>query len=421
MLARLGGAALSFALQLILARVMPQTEFGMLVVVMSWLALGGALACLSMPLVTMRFVAEHLGRGELGAARGVVRFALGIALAGSAAVALLALAVAHAGWVPLGALSPQAFQLAAALLCSSTLLLVLSSWLQGLHRVVTAELLGNVLRTLVVIVLVGAWVRRNAAPMQAETAVGLHLLATLLTLALLAFWAHRSVPIGWADAEPVHHTGRWRKAAMGFQGVMLLAAVSERVDVLAMTWSGTPEQVAEYSVATRFSQSVVMALVAVYVTLGPRVGAHMDELEQRNFARIAPLVAQISRLAFIMASGAAILFAVAGPWLLKLFGTGYAGAWTPLVILGAGLAVAAAFGPAMAVATIAGTSRVALAGLSSGVVCNVSLNLWLVPHWGTSGAAVATATAVVFSAVVSWRWTYRMLGLDTSIWGRHRA
>jgi len=52
--------------------------------------------------------------------------------------------------------------------------------------------------------------------------------------------------------------------------------------------------------------------------------------------------------------------------------------------------------------------------LSSAIV-NVILNLTLIPHFGTTGAAVATATTVSGSHFFLWAFAAKKIGLDSCV------
>ncbi|RYG07182.1 MAG: hypothetical protein EON92_18840 [Burkholderiales bacterium] len=124
------------------------------------------------------------------------------------------------------------------------------------------------------------------------------------------------------------------------------------------------------------------------------------------------------RLALWTCVVAWLAFAVAGPWLTSLFGSGYAPAYLPLMILVTGQLLACMFGPALLVASLSGNVRFALLSLGLGTALNAGLNWFTVPHLGAIGAALATAAGMLVSAGVAHACMHRQLGIGTSVFAR---
>lgn len=415
---RLSSAAAAFALQLLLARLMNPVEFGSLVVVLTWVGLASSLGSLSMPLVAMRFIADYVACGALGAARAVWRRSLVWVWSGSVTVALLLVAAGTVGGLRLPGVEGLAWMAVGLLVVVGPLLTLAAGQLQGLQRVVTAEVLANLLRTGVVITAaVALLVFARRPPVMVEM-LWVHLTATLLLFSVCWAWGRAVRPPGWRTAPLQPEPERWRATAAGFFGVMLVGALSERVDVLVMGVVGSQAEVALYAVATRFSQAVAVLLVAVYGGLAPRVAAQLGPLQAGDVAATQADLTRFSRIAAILAGGIALGFALLGPWLLMLFGAIYRDAAPALALLGAGFVLACLFGPGLLVLTLIGRSGMAIAALALGSAVNAALVAVLAPRYGAIGAAAGAAIGTALPPLLGWWSLRRSKGLDAAVWAR---
>ena len=97
---------------------------------------------------------------------------------------------------------------------------------------------------------------------------------------------------------------------------------------------------------------------------------------------------------------AAVAFAIATPLLVFLFGPDYADATQPFRILCVGLPVVFAIWILHAIAISVDRERLLLQTGLIGLAVNVGLNLYVIPRYGGSGAALATVIGEVVSAGV---------------------
>jgi len=83
--------------------------------------------------------------------------------------------------------------------------------------------------------------------------------------------------------------------------------------------------------------------------------------------------------------------AAAAPLLLGIFGHGYRGGQTPLVILSLTMLLATACGPVDIVLLIAGRSGLSLINNFASLAVDIALNIVLIPKYGITGAAISWA------------------------------
>jgi O-antigen/teichoic acid export membrane protein len=95
----------------------------------------------------------------------------------------------------------------------------------------------------------------------------------------------------------------------------------------------------------------------------------------------------------------AIVLLVVGKPMLMLFGPGFDAGYPLLFLLTGGVVARAAVGPAESLLTMSGNENICAAVYAATLALNVLLSVMLIPALGLWGAAIATASAMVFEAV----------------------
>lgn len=413
--AKFGGAVISFLLYIVLARTMTPEAFADVAVILAWLAIGSSIACFSAPLVLVRYLPDNLIQGRADLGRGLVQFSFATTAAIGAAIACGAALVVAGGVIALPRDLPRSALLAATLLVPSVLLMDLVGLLTGMKRAAIAELLVNVIRPALVIAGLAAFWYLGRPPMPAPSVLATYLAASVIMVAAGVAYAWSILPNELVRAKPAYAPRDWIRTAASFTAVAIAVSISERIDILLMGVISTPREVAAYAVAVRFAQTVVVAASAAGAVMAPHLVERLEDLRQGRHDELRRLVRDTAWTALYVSIIALAGFAFLGPLFLKLFGPHYERAYVPLVILGAGQVLAASTGPAAAVATLSGEPRIAIVALAAGIVVNGASNSLLVPSFGANGAAVATASGMIVTALVAWIWTRRHFGLDTSV------
>lgn len=169
-----------------------------------------------------------------------------------------------------------------------------------------------------------------------------------------------------------------------------------RVDVLVLGHLKGPEEVAVYSVAYRLLETVLFVTYAINYAVLPVMSVAADRVRRRIGYERAIAVAAFVYLPFTVVcllEGNAVID--------LLFGATYADAAAPVLawLAPAPLFVAAAtFAASVLLATE--RTRELFLGSVSALVVNLVLNLLLIPPYGATGAAAATAISYVVQAGV---------------------
>ena len=419
--AKIVGAGCSLLVYVVLARTSSTKAFSDVALTLAWVALATTPAALGVPLFLVRHVAQAVALRRFDHVNGLIRFSLGTTICVVSGLAVFVAVPVALRWVPLSRDLRHCVLLGAALLPPSVMLQVIAGLLQGLKRVVAAELLMNVLRPAVVcMVLGGAWLAGERA-LSVPAALGLYVGATMLALLASFVYAARNTPLAALRAQPSYDCREWLVAAARFMAALVAATLADRVDLLTLGWTGSAATIAVYAVATRFSQTLSLANTAIATAMGPYLAESLLELHAGRAASIHRIVRDTARSTCYVCLAALGGFAALTPLVLGLFGSRYDQAYWPLMILLAGQSAAALFGPAGAVATFAGAPQIVVAGFAVATLANVTLNVALVPAHGATGAATATALATVIASLITWAWTRWRFDVDTGVIARCSA
>lgn len=397
---RSAGALLGFAANLLLARLLGATQYGVYVYALSWINILVVLALLGLPTALIRFVAAYRAQGETALLRGLLRRSFQIVLVSSGILGVVGACVVWALRIDAGAGGTGTFLVAFALLPALAFLQLSASALRGLKRIAWAQLPSQVLQRLLVIVLLGAAFLLLGGPLQAYQAMGLTVAATVAVFVVSAVVLWRSQRQAGVVTAPgslsmthraEYATRTWLTIAFPLLLISGATLLLNRTDVIMIGAFRDPEAVGIYNASARVAQLALFGLSAVNMIAAPMIAELYHTGRRRELQRTLSLAA-LGILVFTVSASLALT--VSGKWLLGLFGARFSSAYIPLVILLGGLIVNATCGSVGYLMTMSGQERYAGVILVACAALNVVLNLVLIPPFGITGAAVATSVAM---------------------------
>ncbi len=212
------------------------------------------------------------------------------------------------------------------------------------------------------------------------------------------------------DAEVQAGTREWLRRHLDFGAKALpngfLAESYVRVDVLMLAVFVDDAAVGIYSFAAMFIEGLYQVPVVIRTVVNPVLVKLIGDGDKPALGRFGRRIMVISIAIFIAGAGAVHLVF---PHLAPYFPQGLvAGAEPILFILTIGLGLYAAFVPLDFILMQAGMPGRQSILMTLNIAINVGLNGILIPIYGIEGAAMATATAFVLSALTLnaavWRW-----------------
>jgi O-antigen/teichoic acid export membrane protein len=244
--------------------------------------------------------------------------------------------------------------------------------------------------------------RADAAWAMAAFAIAMWI-STLLMLAVIVWRVRRLLGPG----RVVEERPLWLKAALPVLLVDGAYLFMTSIDLIALSFLSSPEQVGAYAAAGR-----LVALVAfVHFGMSWATGHHFSKLDAAGDpAEMASYARQMALWTLLPSLAAALAVIVMAPFLLSLFGKAFAGGWAITAILLAGLVARAAMGPAEQLLVMTDNQLECAYAYGWGLVANAAISFWLAPLLGGIGAAIGGAAGYVLATVLVVAAVHRRLG-----------
>ncbi len=406
------GAALAYTSQVLLARVLGQTDYGIFALVWVWILVLGHLSPLGFTQAVCRFAPHYDARKEKDLLRGFLQ-------TGALFVAGAALTIAAIGGAVLwfaGSVIDTVYVLPFALALIVFPLFALQDYVENIARAFNWTIIAITPPFIIRHGLIGAGVLSVyllGVPVSASIAIGVVLVATLVSLLVQTGFVWVRLRRIVSPGPRKHRKSEWFKTSIPLVFVDGTLVLFSNADILILSLFVEPATIAIYFAASRILQLVAFVQYAATAATAQRFAA-LNALGDAS--TLSSLARTTTRLTLIASVGAAFVIYLAAPFLLDLFGDGFDGAMPVLAILMAGLIAQAFAGPGEDLLNMLGEERACAATCVVALILNVALNLALIPSLGLVGAAIATAASVAARSLVLTYLVKRRLGLDILFW-----
>jgi O-antigen/teichoic acid export membrane protein len=410
---RIMSAVLAFLSQIVLARWLGGFQFGIYVYAWTWLLLIGGVGDLGIGTAAQRFIPEYTENKQLPLLRGFLNGSRWMALI--LATALSSVAVCIIALSPL-ANSPSFLPLCLA--CAALPAFSIAQVQSGIARSYNWIYLGlaptYVLRQILLLTLLGA-VYIVGLPMSATTAMVVTLVTLwCCTLGQLVVLNRRLGNLIERGAK-AYSPRAWLGTAMPISLVEGFYVLVTYCDVIILTQFRPPGEVAVYYAAAK-----TLALVAfIYFAVAQTVTHKFTELHfAGDHKRLAEFVTHAIRMTFWPSLALIAVFLALGEPLLRMFGKDFTGGYHLMFIISVGLLARAAVGPVERLLNMLGERRRCAQVYGGSFLLNVVLCFALIPHFGATGAAIASATSLVFESTCLFLVAKFRLGFHCLVFGR---
>lgn len=407
--------AMQLAISIMLARILLPVGLGHYAFTMAIVTVAIVPAQFGLNTLILRETARSIAEGKEARVMPLWQWATKV---GAASSTLVVVVLLLAGMFLLGsvpAFDAGAFYLGMILVPFSVLLALGESSLQGLRRPFWAILPGYVLRPLLFLVFVALWLLLGGSPSASQAIIMQTLalvVATVVVLhAVLTEYRNRAA----VDRGTPRDRKTWLTAALTFLYLHGLWVILSQTDIVMLGFMSSAEEVGLYRVAVAGAAFVLVGMNALNAIMGERAASLHASGDQEALRRT---LAFGSLGAFGVAAPLAVVLILGGGLVISLmFGQEFTPAAVSLAILSLGHLVHVATGYPATLLGMTNGERFNAWVLSGAAVLNVALNLLLIPTFGATGAATATATSVALQGVAMWAIVLYRTGLDTSVLG----
>jgi len=411
---RVVSAAMAYLSQILLARWMGGSDYGIYVYVWTWVLLLGSMMDFGISASAQKIIPEYRAHGEHALLRGFLSGSRWMTFLVSAAVSLLLAGVVKllSPWIDASAIWPLYIG------CLTLPPFVVANTQDGIARTHDWMRLGLmpqfiIRQSLIIGLTAGAF------------ALGFHLGATLaMAASAAAVWIamlgqllvlNRRLGGHIAPGPKAYDFRGWLAISLPIllvEGFYLLLSYT---DVLVLQQFRSSQEVGVYFAVVKTLALVSFIHYAMSATTAHRFAEYHA---QGDKARLSAYVAHAIKWTFWPSLAATILLLAFGKPLLWLFGAQFVSGYDIMFVAAIGLVVRSAIGPVERLLNMLGHQHICALAYALAFVMNVVLCVALVPRFGGHGAAAATSISLSFETVLLFSIVRRRLGLHVLAFGR---
>ncbi|WP_326491496.1 lipopolysaccharide biosynthesis protein [Neorhizobium galegae] len=404
---RVASAAIAFVSQIVLARLMGEFEYGIFAFVWVLVVLAGNLSCLGFHTSVIRFLHQHKARDEVATVRGLNLAVRLVALISASTVAGLGFLFLH-----VYGHTVEAYYLVPVSLAFFTIpMIALGDVLDGTARsngwTVTALSPTYLIRPTLILafMLAALWF---GAPHTAVTAMEAALAATYVTTLLQLLRLTLRLRRLYGPGPMQFEIGAWFRYSLPLFLVDGIGFLLTNADVVVVGLYLPPDQVGIYYAAAKTIVLVQFVYFSIKAAAGPRFSAIMAE---NDMTALASFAGQTARWSFWPSLAVGLMALASGELLLSLFGSAFTAGYWLMAILFCGILAKSMVGPGEVLLSMAGRQKLCVLLYAVTLLASIALNIALIPRFGLTGAAMATAAAMMIEAILLHIAVRRTLGI----------
>ena len=407
---QLSGIAVTYALQVFLARWMGATQYGVYDYVISIATFLGFLACLGLPNSILRFIPEYSVKEDWGKLRGIVWGSWRYVFISSMLIAVIAIAISI-GWSkyrPQVTVTLLSFVLGMGTIPLWALVRHQREMARGIKQMILAYFPSMVMFPLLVII-GGLYYRDN---LSSNRAIAIALLSLSLVSIFQLWLFKRQMPEQCATTKAIYVPREWFAVAFPLlfnDGAMVILS---HTDIIMTGAILDPFSVGIYSAAFKTASGVSFLLAAVNAIAAPMFATFHA---QKDHEGLQQLTATVARWLFYPSLVFALMLIVFAQKVLGLFGSEFVAARWSMSILILGQLVNVGAGSVGYLMQMTGHHGKCAYVLGCSAVLNLILNSILIPTLGIMGAAIATAVTMAVWNIWLHQLVVKHIGVQPSI------
>ena len=413
-LIRVLSAGLAYFSQVLLARWMGGSDYGIYVYVWTWVLLLGSVLDFGIAVSAQKIIPEYRASGELSMLRGFLSGSRWITFAASTAVALLlaAIVTALSPWIDTHTIVPLYIG------CLTLPAFVVANTQDGLARSHDWMRLGLmpqfIVRQSLIIgftagaVVLGMNLGATAAMIASAAAVWIAMIGQLIVL-------NRRLKASVAPGSKTYEIRAWLKVSLPIMMVEGFYLLLSYTDVLVLQQFRSSEEVGVYFAVVKTLALVSFIHYAMSATTAHRFSEYHASGDKE---RLEAYIAHAIKWTFWPSVAATAVLLALGEPLLWLFGPQFTAGYGIMFVAAIGLIVRSAIGPVERLLNMLGHQNMCALAYALAFLVNLVLCVLLVPRFGGYGAAAATSIALVFETILLFWITRARLGFHVFAFGK---
>ena len=411
---RVVSAALAYLSQILLARWMGGSDYGIYVYVWTWVLLLGSMMDFGISASAQKIIPEYRTCGENELMRGFLSGSRWMTFIVSSAVSalLLGLIDALSPWIDANTIVPLGIG------CLTLPAFVVANTQDGIARSHDWMRLGLmpqfiVRQSLIIGFTAGAFVLgfdlgATAAMLASAAAVWIAMIGQMIVL-------NRRLRRQIKPGPKAYDFRGWLAISLPILMVEGFYLLLSYTDVLVLQQFRSSEEVGIYFAVVKTLALVSFIHYAMSATTAHRFAEYHAIGDQE---RLSAYVAHAIKWTFWPSLAATFLLLALGKPLLWLFGPQFVSGYPIMFVAAIGLVVRSAIGPVERLLNMLGHQHICALAYALAFVMNVVLCVALVPRFGGHGAAAATSISLFFETVLLFWIVRKRLGLHVLAFGK---
>jgi O-antigen/teichoic acid export membrane protein len=414
---RVLSAGFAYLSQILLARWMGGSDYGIYVYVWTWVLLLGSMMDFGISSSAQKIIPEYRTSGEHALLRGFLSGSRWMTLVVSSAISMLLAALVNALSPWIGAAESVPLYIG----CLTLPAFVVANTQDGIARSHDWMRLGLmpqfiIRQALIIGFTAGAFVLgfqlgATAAMLASAAAVWIATIGQMIVL-------NRRLGSHIESGPKAYDFWAWLAISLPILLVESFYLLLSYTDVLVLQQFRPPQEVGIYFAVVKTLALVSFIHYAMSATTAHRF-AEYHALGDKE--RLSAYVAHAIKWTFWPSLSATALLLALGKPLLWLFGPQFVGGYDIMFVAAIGLVVRSAIGPVERLLNMLGHQHICALAYGMSFVMNLVLCLTLVPRFGGHGAAAATSISLTFETVLLFWIVRRRLGLHVLAFGKVRS
>lgn len=398
-LIRVSGAGLAFLLQIFLARIMGEDEYGIYSYVIAWMMIATIISPLGINKTAVKFIPSYISTKKFITLRIYVKWIVLFTFFSSITVMLVGIIGLYAIPSDLDDGHKLALMIGCSLISINALILLCMEVMRGLRKIYFSESANSIIRPLLIMGLASIWFfytgeKPNSLyvlALNSGTGVLILIILLLLLKKLLKPFPNQQNTAVYSEKKA------WFKTAIPLLFVTAGNIIQGKTNIIMIgAMIGTTDS-GMYNAASNITQLIGLPLLSINMILAPVISQLHTSNQQIELQNAVKQAARWSFFSSVLLGS--IVFILADKF-LWLFGPNFIEQTTALQILLLAQIVSGAAGPAGYLLSMTGSQMSLAVIVISCAMLNIVLNFILIPNHGTNGAAIATFISIATTNVL---------------------
>ena len=410
-------AGLAYLSQILLARWMSGSEYGIYVYAWTWVLLVGSMLDFGLAVSAQKLIPEYRGSGQHALLRGFLRGSRLMAFSASSTMALVFAGIIHLLAPRLEADMPMPLYIGCLILPAY----VVANMQDGIarsHDWMRLGLMPQFIARQTMIIAFTAGMVVLGLNLGATAAMAACAAAAWIAMIGQMFVLNRRLRTAVEPGPRTYAPVSWLKLSLPIMMVEGFYLLLSYTDILVLQHFRSSEEVGLY-----FAVVKTLALVSFihYAMAATTAHRFTEYYTSGDTERLSAYVTHAIKWTFWPSLAATLMLLAVGKPMLWLFGPQFTAGYGIMFIAAIGLISRAAIGPVERLLNMSGNQTSCALTYASAFVMNVVLCVALVPHYSGYGAAAATSIALVFESILLFAIAKHKLGLHVLAFGGRQA